>query len=188
MVWGSPLLSLVGVSRGCFASLSLWSVLCSLVGGWLRGVGPRAGCAVLAAGGLVVRGAAVAGVAAPVGVSCSPRRLLRGALLARRPAVRRVAAAASVVRLFARPLPPRRPGRFAVAVLVACLARLALPSVPLRGSVPSGARSRRRAPLRSLSCRACSVLLRLWGGSRVRARLRPRLAVGFRVRRFFAAC
>ena len=43
-----------------------------------------AGCAVLAAGGLVVRGAAVAGVAAPVGVSCSPRRLLRGALLARR--------------------------------------------------------------------------------------------------------
>jgi hypothetical protein len=50
-----------------------------------------AGCAVLAAGGLVVRGAAVAGVVAPVGVSCSTRRLLRGALLARRPSVRRVA-------------------------------------------------------------------------------------------------
>ena len=45
----------------------------------------------LAAGGLVVRGAAVAGVVAPVGVSCSTRRLLRGALLARRPSVRRVA-------------------------------------------------------------------------------------------------
>ena len=82
----------MGVSCGCFLLLSLWSVLCSLLGGWLRGRRlARAGCAVLAAGGRLVCGAGVAGVVAPVGLSCSSRRLLRGALLARRPAVRRVA-------------------------------------------------------------------------------------------------
>ena len=81
--WGC-LVAAFSLSSPC----SRCSVLSAVAG--CGGSARAAGCAVLAAGGLVVRGAAVAGVVAPVGVSCSTRRLLRGALLARRPAVRRV--------------------------------------------------------------------------------------------------
>ena len=180
VVWGSPLLSLVGVSRGCFAFLSLWSVLCSLVGGWLRGVGPRG--RLRRAGGWWSR--------RPWRGRGRCRRSGRCLLLPSSPAARRSVG----------PPPSRAPGRRG------CLCRSALrppaaapPPRSLRRGRPRrvawpgwrcrpctlrGLRAlrvlvpRRRAPLRSLRARASGPAAGSGGGSRVRARLRPRLAVG----------